>query len=175
MAVIVNPSKPRTDEAPATMLPEGILTTDGISIADPASSKKRVLEHAARLLAGQLPSQDSPNAEQIFERLLERERLGSTGLASGVALPHARMNGVTECRGAFMRLNEAVDFDALDGEAVDLVFALLVPEETNDEHLQLLATLATMFNQPELRDALRNADDAQALQILSGNTPPHAE
>ncbi|MGB5672345.1 MAG: PTS sugar transporter subunit IIA, partial [Sedimenticolaceae bacterium] len=68
------------------MLPKGFLEPGNISIADPASSKKRVLEQAARLLAG---NRDDPGAEQIFERLLERERLGSTGLAGGVALPHA--------------------------------------------------------------------------------------
>lgn len=154
------------------MLPEGILKPSGISVADPASSKKRVLEHAARLLAGQ---SDQPSVERIFERLLERERLGSTGLAGGVALPHARMSEVTECRGAFLRLNEGVEFDALDGQAVDLVFALLVPEETSDEHLQLLATLASMFNQPALRDALRSADAGEAMQILTGSNTAHVE
>jgi PTS system nitrogen regulatory IIA component len=153
------------------MLPNGILEPGSISVADPASSKKRVLEQAARLLAG---SADQPDAEHIFERLLERERLGSTGLAGGVALPHARMPGIEESRGAFLRLAEGVEFDALDGGPVDLVFALLVPENANEEHLQLLARLAAMFNEEELRERLRKAEAEEAMAILSGKSSTHA-
>jgi len=153
------------------MLPDGILEPGSISVADPASSKKRVLEQAARLLAG---TADEPEAEQIFERLLERERLGSTGLAGGVALPHARMPGINDSRGAFLQLAQAVEFDALDGSPVDLVFALLVPENANEEHLQLLAKLAAMFNEKELRDRLREAEAEEAMAILTGNSSSHA-
>ena len=153
------------------MLPNGILEPGSISVADPASSKKRILEQAARLLAG---TADEPDAEQIFERLLERERLGSTGLAGGVALPHARMPGLEESRGAFLQLAEAVEFDALDGNPVDLVFALLVPENANEEHLQLLAKLAAMFNEEELRERLRQAEAEEALAILTGKSSTHA-
>lgn len=149
------------------MLPQGILEIGNISIADPASSKKRILEQAARLLAA---GAEEPTAEQIFERLLERERLGSTGLAGGVALPHARIAGIQDTRGAFLRLDQPVDFDALDGQPVDLVFALLVPEEANDEHLQLLARLASMFNEGELRERLREADANEARAILTGRS-----
>lgn len=153
------------------MLPNSILEAGRISIADPASSKKRILEQAARLLAG---SAEEPDAEQIFERLLERERLGSTGLAGGVALPHARMPGLEESRGAFLQLANAVEFDALDGNPVDLVFALLVPENANEEHLQLLARLAAMFNEEELRERLRKAGTDEALAILTGKSSTHA-
>ena len=153
------------------MLPNSILEAGSISIADPASSKKRVLEQAARQLAG---SAEEPDAEQIFERLLERERLGSTGLAGGVALPHARMPGLEESRGAFLQLANAVEFDALDGSPVDLVFALLVPENANEEHLQLLARLAAMFNEEELRERLRKAGTDEALAILTGKSSTHA-
>ena len=153
------------------MLPNSILETGSISIADPASSKKRILEQAARLLAG---SAEEPDADLIFERLLERERLGSTGLAGGVALPHARMPGLEESRGAFLQLANAVEFDALDGDPVDLVFALLVPEHANEEHLQLLAKLAAMFNEEELRERLRKAGTEEALAILTGKSSTHA-
>lgn len=153
------------------MLPKGILEPGSVSIADPASSKKRILEQAARLLAG---TADEPDPEQIFERLLERERLGSTGLAGGVALPHARMPGIDESRGAFLQLAEAVEFDALDGSPVDLVFALLVPENANEEHLQLLARLAAMFNDEELRRRLREAEAEEAMAILTGKSSTHA-
>jgi PTS system nitrogen regulatory IIA component len=148
------------------MLPSGILDLGGISVADQASSKKRVLEHAARLLAVGLG--EEPTVEQIFERLLERERLGSTGLAGGVALPHARIDGIEHSRGAFMRLASPVEFDALDGEPVDLVFALLVPADATDEHLQLLARLAGLFNNADLRARLREVDAEGALAALTG-------
>mgnify|MGYP000644550533 CR=1 FL=1 len=120
------------------------------------------------------PAGGEPAAEQIFERLLERERLGSTGLAGGVALPHARMPGIITSHGAFLSLNEAVEFDALDGHPVDLIFTLLVPEDATEEHLQLLGELATMFNQPELREQLRKAEAEQALAILTGKSTTHA-
>jgi len=153
------------------MLPEGILELFNISVADPAASKKRILEQAAQLLAAH---NEEPSAEQIFERLLERERLGSTGLAGGVALPHARMSGIQETRGAFLRLAEPVEFDALDGNPVDLVFALLVPEDATEEHLQLLAQLAAMFNDEELREQLRTAEAGEALAILTGQSTTDA-
>ena len=153
------------------MLPTGILDRSGVSVANTASSKKRILEQAARLLARDA---EEPTTEQIFERLLERERLGSTGLAGGVALPHARMPGIDDSRGAFMRLTDPVEFDALDGRPVDLVFALLVPEDATDEHLQLLAKLAATFNDDEVRQRLRDADAEQALTILNGKPTPHA-
>lgn len=153
------------------MLPSGILDASRISVADTAPSKKRVLEHAARLLAA---NGEEPGVEQVFERLLERERLGSTGLAGGVALPHARMPGIVESRGAFLRLAESVEFDALDGEPVDLVFALLVPEDANEEHLRLLAQLAARFNDATLRERLREADAEETLQLLTSASPTHA-
>jgi PTS system nitrogen regulatory IIA component len=153
------------------MLPEGLLELNNVSVGDTASSKKRVLEQAARLLAA---NDDDVDPDQVFERLLDRERLGSTGLAGGVALPHARMPGIRESRGAFLRLAEAVEFDALDGKPVDLVFALLVPEDATDEHLQLLAKLAATFNDDALRGRLREADAEQALKALAGQASTNA-
>lgn len=153
------------------MLPKGILSTDNVSVGEAVSSKKRVLEQAARLLSA---GHDTPTTEQVFEHLLERERLGSTGLAGGVGLPHARMAEVEATRGAFLRLAKAVEFDALDGEPVDLVFALLVPEDATEQHLQLLADLAKMFNDEDLRNHLRQADPEQAIAILTGKSPTHA-
>jgi PTS system nitrogen regulatory IIA component len=143
-----------------------LLQPSRISVANEAASKKRVLEEAASLLAGDAAE---PTDEQIFERLLERERLGSTGLAGGVALPHARMPGLDDVRGAFLRLAQAVDFDAMDGQPVDLVFALLVPEEATEEHLQLLAGLARLFSDPTLCTRLRDSADPDAvIEALKG-------
>jgi PTS system nitrogen regulatory IIA component len=152
------------------MLINGILDHQSVLVDDDSPSKKRVLERSALLLA----SGDAELAERVFERLLERERLGSTGLAGGVALPHARVPGVDSTKGAFIRLAEPVDFDALDGNPVDLVFALLVPEEATDEHLQLLAQLAGMFKEPRFCQQLREADVEQAHALLTGQTAHHA-
>lgn len=152
------------------MLPDGILDLDSVLLNADASSKKRVLEQAANLLGS-----DAESAEAIFERLLERERLGSTGLAGGVALPHARMPGLATSHGAFLRLAEPVEFDSLDGQPVDLVFALLVPEEATQEHLKLLAELARLFGDSTFRERLRTSSEAQqALALLNGGTPQNA-
>jgi len=152
------------------MLINGILNQEAVVVDDDSPSKKRLLERSAHLLAGN----DDELAERVFERLLERERLGSTGLAGGVALPHARVPGVEQTSGAFVRLAQPIDFDALDGQPVDLVFALLVPEEATDEHLKLLAQLAGMFKEAEFCERLRNADAEQAYALLIGQAAHHA-
>ena len=150
------------------MHPADLLQLSRISLNDDAVSKKRVLEKAATLLSD--GDDEEPTTEQIFERLLERERLGSTGLAGGVALPHARMAGVEEPRGAFLRMATAVEFDAMDDQPVDLAFALLVPEEATDEHLQLLAQLAHQFGDAGLCQQLRETPDPAAVpRILKGD------
>lgn len=141
----------------------GILSPRAIRLDDDSPSKKRVLEHAAQLLA----PDDAELSERIYERLLERERLGSTGLSGGVALPHARMPNTKETRGAFLRLTNPIDFDSIDGRPVDLVFALLVPEDATEAHLKLLAELARMFNDPALRSELRSAAGDQAYDLLT--------
>lgn len=149
---------------------KGILDPQSVVVDDDSSSKKRLLERAAHLLS---PG-DAEQAERVFERLLERERLGSTGLAGGVALPHARVPGTTSTRGAFIRLAEPIEFDALDGQPVDLVFALLVPEEATDDHLKLLAQLASLFKDQDTCEKLRSADSEQVHALLSGRSATHA-
>lgn len=134
------------------------------------ASKKRLLEALAGLLAASYPRL---NADLVFERLLERERLGSTGLGHGIALPHARVKEVGEALGAFVSTARGVDYDAVDGEPVDLAFALLVPETATEEHLQVLAQLAGLFSDPRVRERLRAADSPAAiLRILDGGSPP---
>ena len=143
------------------------ITETRIARALELSSKKRLLEALARLLASEHPTL-SPAT--VFERLLERERLGSTGLGHGIALPHARVREVKEALGAFVTTAEGVDYDAMDGEPVDLAFALLVPEDATEEHLQLLAQLAGLFSDPRVRKRLRDADSAAAiLRIFSAD------
>lgn len=123
-----------------------------------SSSKKRCLEMLSTLLVNTLT--DFTDGE-IFNSLIERERLGSTGLGNGVALPHGRIRGLKEPIAALVVLKHGIDFDAIDGEPVDLLFALLVPEESTDEHLQILAQLAGLFSNPEFCTRLRNCSTSE--------------
>lgn len=142
------------------MFPNGYLVEERIGCNVEAASKKRVLEQLGQRLAEAVPDL---NQDMVFDALLERERLGSTGLGKGIALPHARMPQITEALAAFVQLPEGIDFDAIDNQPVDLAFAMLVPEEATDEHLQLLAKLAQMFDDPDFCAALRLAASAQDL------------
>ena len=136
-------------------------------VADaPATSKKRLLEQLATLL----DESHTPEGERtILESLVRREKLGSTGLGGGVAIPHGRSGTLNRATGAFVRLKEPIAFDAVDGKPVDLVFALVVPEHFTDQHLMFLAELAEMFSSARLTAALRQARDGNALfDALSG-------
>ena len=150
------------------MLPEGLLQEERISLDDRTSSKKKTLERLASLLTIE---GRPPGSEQIYEKLLERERLGSTGMSHGIAIPHARIKGLRQPRGAFLRLDEPIDFDALDGQPVDLVFGLLVPEQATGEHLALLAELAQLFTNDQLCSRVRNARDAIEIRQLLNPSP----
>ena len=129
-----------------------ILAPNCVWLDADATSKKRVLESASQLIAD---TDESLSARQVFECLFAREKLGSTGLGHGVAIPHGRLAGLDKTIGVFLKLPKGVDFDAPDNEPVDLVFALLVPEESTDEHLQVLADIASYFNSESSRKALR--------------------
>lgn len=130
-----------------------------------ANSKKRTLELLAELLGHGADAEIS--GDKIFEHLIERERLGSTGLGHGVAIPHARMEGQHSAVGAFIKLETGVDYDAIDSQPVDLLFALLVPEHFTDEHLKILAQLAEMFGNSRICEQLRASNDNhQVLELL---------
>jgi PTS system nitrogen regulatory IIA component len=139
---------------------ENLLTVDRVLCKAQVGSKKRVLELLAKLLAGAEPGLSEL---QIFDGLLGRERLGSTGLGHSMGLPHGRMSGLSQPAGAFVTLESGVDFDAPDRAPVDMLFGLLVPENCNDDHLQILAGLAEMFSDPELRQHLREETDRKEL------------
>ncbi len=137
-----------------------LLDLDRISCNTQSASKKRVLEQLSQLLAA---NQEELTQHQVFDSLLSRERLGSTGLGHGVAIPHGRQNQSNDTLAAFIKLQQGVDFDASDNQPVDLLFALLVPEEATEEHLQLLAQLARMFSDEALVQRLRASPDAHSL------------
>ena len=136
------------------------------------SSKKKTLETMSELLAHSLQE----NARQtIFEALLKRERLGSTGLGKGIALPHGRIEALQSPLAAVATLQCGIDFDALDSTPVDIVFALAMPENCNDQHLQILAGLAEMFSDPDFCNALRDAKSSTEIHALLVNWQGHAE
>ena len=142
------------------MFPPNFIEAERIGCRLEIGSKKRVLQQLGELLASSTPGL-SPEA--VFDHLLERERLGSTGLGHGIALPHARMPQLGRAVGAFVQLRTGVDFNAIDDLPVDLAFGLLVPQDATEAHLQLLAKLASMFSNDILCEKLRNGADAQEL------------
>jgi len=142
------------------MFPTDLLVARRVGCGLRLTSKKRLLETLAELLAS---ADTRLTPEVVFDHLIERERLGSTGLGHGIALPHARIPTVTESIGAFVQLSDGVDYDAIDNIPVDLAFALLVPKDANEMHLQMLSRLATMFSDPGLRADLRDAPSSAAL------------
>jgi PTS system nitrogen regulatory IIA component len=135
-----------------------------------ASSKKRLFEHAGLLFE----NHDGIAKSQVFDSLFARERLGSTGLGQGVAIPHGRIKGLKEALGAFIRLAQPVPFDAPDGAPVTLAFILLVPEKATEKHLQILSELAQMFSDRTLREAMMAAKDAAELHQLVTAWQPDA-
>ncbi|PSJ21484.1 PTS fructose transporter subunit IIA [Halomonas sp. ND22Bw] len=139
---------------------EAILPPERTLFGVPGGSKKRVLEFFSTFIAQNIPSLDS---QEVFSRLIGRERLGSTGIGHGVAIPHSRNPHCKAPIAGFLKLDEPVDFDAIDGEPVDLVFVLLVPEEADDAHLALLGQVAGVMNDAATRSALRRAGSQREL------------
>lgn len=126
----------------------------------PGTSKKKVLEHIAEAIALAFPSMSE---NRLFDNLINRERLGSTGIGQGIAIPHSRMEECENVIGALFVLDEKISFDAIDNQPVDLLFVLIVPKEATSEHLELLSQIAEKFNDQALCEKLRNADDNEAL------------
>ena len=139
---------------------ETILTPARSLVNVQGGSKKRVLEQIANLIARDLPDLE---AQDIFENLIAREKLGSTGFGNGIAIPHCRLPGCQTPISAVLHLDAAVDFDAIDGAPVDLLFVLLVPEAATDEHLELLRQVASMLDRSEVRERLRQAQSNENL------------
>ena len=124
------------------------------------ASKKRVIETASEKICAEHRELESA---ELYSNLLAREKLGSTALGEGIAIPHCRLSTCRSPVVALMTLQEPVDFDALDGAPVDILFFLTVPEEATQEHLNILAGLAQLLNEARFRDALRAAADRDAL------------
>lgn len=140
-----------------------LISPDRVNHCAEIGSKKRILEHVSELLAS---ATARLGWSEIFDNLVNREKLGSTGLGKGVALPHGRMAMLEKPVCAFVKLDKPVDFDAADGKPVDLVFALLVPEESTEEHLQVLSMIAELFSNPSFCSSIRACDNDACLYGL---------
>ncbi|MDH5407545.1 MAG: PTS IIA-like nitrogen regulatory protein PtsN [Gammaproteobacteria bacterium] len=138
-----------------------LIPVDRIGCNVDANSKKRALEILGELLS---TGDSKLTSIEVFDSLINRERLGGTGIGHGVAIPHGRVASSDTTHGAFIKLSKAIDFDAIDNQPVDLLFALIVPEHSTEEHLQVLARIAAMFNDKELRTKLRQSETSQDLQ-----------
>jgi len=139
-----------------------LLPTENIVLDFDASSKKRVFEKVGLIFE----NNQGIARSTVFESLFAREKLGSTGLGQGIAIPHGRIKGLKEARGAFLRLAAPVPFDSPDGKPVSLLFVLLVPEQATEQHLQILSELAERFSDRACRDALAGAADAAAIHQI---------
>jgi PTS system nitrogen regulatory IIA component len=147
----------------AQLLPEANVLVD-VDVA----SKKRVFEQVGLLFE----NHHQIGRSTVFDSLFAREKLGSTGLGQGVAIPHGRIKGLGEAVAAFVRTRQPIPFDAPDGRPVSLIFVLLVPEHATDVHLQILSELAQMFSDRPFRDRLAAAPDAKALHALMCDWEP---
>lgn len=145
-----------------------LLSSDGIVLRGGASSKRQALHAVAETAARAL----GVDEERAMEALLEREALGSTGLGSGVAVPHARMAGLTGVCGVFVRLDTPVAYEAVDDRPVDLLFALFAPPSAGTEHLRALAAVSRALRSPELREQLRQARTVDAIRAMFVNEAP---
>lgn len=147
-----------------------ILPIENVIAELDAGSKKRAFEQVGQLLEAQLQL----GRGKIFDSLFAREKLASTGLGHGVAIPHGRIKGLRDTVGVFAHMKQPIPFDAPDGAPVSLIFVLLVPEQATDLHLQILGELAHMFSDRHLREHLNASHDRDTLHQLLTNWAPHA-
>lgn len=147
-----------------------ILPTANILVACTAGDKNGVFQQAGALFE----ASHSLSRKVVYEALSQREKLGSTGLGQGIAIPHGRIKGLKEAVGAFVHMAQPIDFDAPDNKPVELIFIMLVPEQANETHLQLLSELAQMFSDRAFREGLTEAADVAAVAALFANWDPHA-
>ena len=139
-----------------------LLSPDAVLPALKAQNKKQLLQE----LAARASLQTRLPEKRIFETLIERERLGSTGVGSGIAIPHGRMPGISKITGVFARLENAIDYEAVDSQPVDLIFMLLAPEDAGADHLKALARVSRLLRNQAICEKLRTAATAEAIYAI---------
>ncbi|HET6468314.1 MAG TPA: PTS IIA-like nitrogen regulatory protein PtsN [Geminicoccaceae bacterium] len=147
------------------------MSADRVLLHLKAGSKRHLLQE----LAEAATAKGGGDTKAILDALIQREKLGTTGVGDGIAIPHARIAGLSRLTGFFARLAKPVDFDSLDDQPVDLVFLLLAPAEAGAEHLKALARIARILRDPELCAQLREAGDVRRVHaLLTGRPESHA-
>ncbi len=142
------------------MLTTDILIPERTVVSEQAYTQKTILEFISTLFIHTMPQL---TVEEIYNSLSAREALGSTAIGHGVAIPHARLASVTHMMGTLVHAKTPIEFDALDGKPVDIIFTLLVPLDAADEHIKILALITKIFNDAEHREQIRRIKDSQAL------------
>lgn len=144
-----------------------LISQDDVLVPMKASSKKQLLS----MLADAASKKTGIESRQIFDTLLQRERLGSTGVGNGIAIPHGKLPKIGRLFGLFARLERAIDFDALDNQPVDLIFLLLAPEAAGADHLKALARVARLLRDQEIAKKLRESRDQDAIYSVLAMPP----
>lgn len=146
------------------------ISEQGIIFSPSVSSKKRALE----VLSETIAHQDSNlNKNKVLDALLAREKLGSTGLGNGIAIPHCRIESLENIYVSVLKLDEGVDYEASDDHVVDFLFCLVVPEDANEDHLELLASLAELLDNKQLRQSIQDSSNATELYQILSQDPKH--
>mgnify|MGYP001251554050 FL=1 len=142
------------------------LTEDSIILDCDSKSQKNALE----IISNKMSKLTSTNKDEIFEKLYEREKLGTTAFGNGIAIPHARIEGIDDAKIIILKLNQAIDFNSTDNIKVDIIISLLVPKDSNDVHIKLLSNIATLLDKEVFRDQLRQANIASDVIKIIQNT-----
>jgi len=146
-----------------------LITPESVLASLRVTSKKQAIQE----LSSRAAKLTGQNERLIFETLMQREKLGSTGIGNGIAIPHGKLPKLERLFGMFARLDRPIDFEALDGQPVDLVFLLLAPESAGADHLKALARVARLMRTPDTAKLLRDSRDAEAIYAVLTRASPN--
>ena len=138
------------------------LTEDSIIIDCNSKSQKNTLE----VISNKMAELTSTNKDEIFQKLYEREKLGTTAFGNGIAIPHARVEGIQNAKIIILKLTEAIDFNSIDGNKVDIIMSLFVPNDNNKMHVELLSNIASLLDNQVLREKIRTANTASDVMMI---------
>jgi PTS system nitrogen regulatory IIA component len=138
------------------------LTEDSIIMDCDSRSQKNTLE----VISNKMAELTSTNKDEIFQKLYEREKLGTTAFGNGIAIPHARVEGIQNAKIIILKLTEAIDFNSIDGNKVDIVMSLFVPNDNNEMHVELLSSIASLLDNQVFREKIRTANTASDVMMI---------
>jgi PTS system nitrogen regulatory IIA component len=138
------------------------LTEDSIIMDCDSKSQKNTLE----VISNKMAELTSTNKDEIFQKLYEREKLGTTAFGNGIAIPHARVEGIQNAKIIILKLTEAIDFNSIDGNKVDIVMSLFVPNDNNEMHIELLSSIASLLDNQVFREKIRTANTASDVMMI---------